>query len=100
MKNRLDRLVLIYRTLAHGDYSVLYADRDLYVAQRTGKPGMIVAINNGTQSRKQVINTPYRLATLYDYSETTGETIKTDIFGRAVIETPAKSYTIWSLKNF
>jgi alpha-amylase len=102
-KWKLDRLILINRTLARGDASVIFADTEYYVAQRTGEgksPGLVVAINNGSLSKKQDVFTSFKNTTLYDYSENTAKTITTDERGKATIETPSKSYTIWSLKKF
>ena len=102
-KWKLDRLIQINRTLAKGDVSVIFADTEYYVAQRTGEgksPGLIVAINNGSLSKKQDVFTSFKNATLYDYSENTAKTITTDERGKATIEMPSKSYTVWSLKKF
>lgn len=99
-KERLDRLILIHRTLAKGAFALLYADADYYLGQRLGPPGLIVAINNSSVIKRKEILTPYKNATLYDYSEVTGKTIQTNADGLVTIETPAKSYTIWSLKEF
>ncbi len=99
-KWKLERLILINQTLAKGDLSVLFADTEYYVAQRLGSPGLVVAINNSTVTKSQQVFTNYKNATLYDYSENTAKAIQTDAKGLATIETPAKSYTVWSLKKF
>jgi alpha-amylase len=102
-KWKLDRLIQVNKTLAKGGVSVVFADSEYYVAQRTGEgksPGLVVAINNGNLSKKQDVFTSFKNATLYDYSENTAKTITTDERGKATIETPSKNYTIWSLKKF
>ena len=89
--------------MAVGTLNVLFADLEYYIAQRNGDskvPGLVVAINNGAITKTQQVATRWKNATLYDYSENTTKTITTDANGRATIETPAKNYTIWSLKKF
>jgi alpha-amylase len=100
-KEKLSRLVQIHRSLAVGKLSVLYADREHYIAQRGGDgkvPGLVVHLNNSSQSQKRTIVTPWKNAEIYDYTGNT--TLKTDAQGRADILTGAKSYSIWSLKKF
>ena len=100
-KEKLSRLVQIHRSLAVGKLSVLYADREHYIAQRGGDgkvPGLVVHLNNSGQSQKRTIVTPWKNAEIYDYTGNT--TLKTDAQGRADILTGAKSYSIWSLKKF
>lgn len=102
-KKKLERLIQINRSLAVGSLNVLFTDGDSYVAIRNGGngvPGLVVSLNNAPRTTSKPAVTPWKNATLYDYSENTGETIKTDANGRAELTTPAKSYTIWSLKKF
>ena len=102
-KLKLERLIEINRSLAAGTLNVLFGDLEYYIGQRSGNdkvPGLVVAINNANASKTQQVATKWKNATLYDYSETSAKTIKTDANGRVTIETPAKSYTIWSLKKF
>ena len=102
-KQKLEKLIVINRSLAVGTLNVLFADLEYYIAQRNGDskvPGLVVAINNGAITKTQQVATRWKNATLYDYSENTTKTITTDANGRATIETPAKNYTIWSLKKF
>lgn len=99
-KSSLDRLMLINRTLAKGTFSLLYVDADYYIAQRLGSPGLIVAINNSNVTKRKEVLTTYKTSALFDYSENTGKTVQTNPDGLVMLETPAKSYTIWSLKQF
>lgn len=102
-KKKLERLIQINRSLAIGSLSVLFTDNDSYVAIRNGGngvPGLVVSLNNASRATTKPAITPWKNATLYDYSGNTSETIKTDANGRAELTTPAKSYTIWSLKKF
>jgi alpha-amylase len=102
-KSKLNTLLLINRSLARGSTSVLYADRDLYAAQRNGDgtvPGLVVFLNNSATAQSQQVTTRWKNAVLYDYSGTTTKTITTDANGRATLEAPGKGYTVWSLKSF
>ena len=102
-KEKLKRLVQINRSLATGNTSVLFTDRDSYVALRSGGngvPGLVVSLNNASRSTTKPAVTPWKNAVLYDYSGNTNETVTTDANGRAELTTPAKNYTIWSLKKF
>jgi alpha-amylase len=102
-KQKLEKLIVINRSLAAGTLNVLFADLEYYIAQRNGDgkvPGLVVAINNASASKTQQVATRWKNATLYDYSENTTKTITTDANGRATIQTPANNYTIWSLKKF
>lgn len=102
-KIKLERLITINRSLAVGALSNLFTDTEYYVAQRSGDaklPGLVVAINNANFAKKQQVTTQWKNATLYDYSENTTKTLKTDANGMVTIETPSKSYTIWSLIKF
>ena len=102
-KLKLERLIEINRSLAAGTLNILFGDLEYYIAQRSGNdkvPGLVIAINNAESPKMQQVATKWKNATLYDYSETTAKTIKTDANGRVTLETPAKSYTIWSLKKF
>ncbi|MFN3588037.1 MAG: alpha-amylase [Spirosomataceae bacterium] len=101
-KRELERLMLINRTLAKGTTGVLFADREKYIALRGGNtavPGLVVFLNNGTIPMTQTVITPWKNATLVDYSNHTNKEIKTDQNGRATLEAAAKNFTIWSLKK-
>lgn len=102
-KTKLEKLIQINRSLAVGGLNVLYTDSDSYVAIRSGGngvPGLVVSLNNASRTTTKPAVTPWKNATLYDYSGNTSETIKTDASGRAELTTPGKSYTVWSLKKF
>lgn len=102
-KTKLEKLIQINRSLAVGDLNVLYTDSDSYLALRSGGngvPGLVVSLNNASRSTTKPAVTPWKNAVLYDYSGNTNETVTTDANGRAELTTPAKNYTIWSLKKF
>lgn len=102
-KTKLEKLIQINRSLAVGDLNVLYTDSDSYLALRSGDngvPGLVVSLNNASRSTTKPAVTPWKNAVLYDYSGNTNETVTTDANGRAELTTPAKNYTIWSLKKF
>ncbi|MFN4085342.1 MAG: alpha-amylase [Spirosomataceae bacterium] len=98
-----EKLILIYRTLAKGNTGILHTDREKYLAVRRGNatsPGLIVFLNNGNSALSQSVITPWKNATLVDYTDHTNQEVKTDANGRVVLSSPAKNYTIWSLKTF
>lgn len=102
-KPGLEKLIRIHRSLAAGDLTVLYSDTDFYAAQRGGDsttPGLVVTLNNASRNMQRTLVTPWKNAVIYDYSGNTDMTLTTDAGGRAAISTPAKSYTVWSLKKF
>ena len=102
-KTKLEKLIQIKRSLAIGETNVLHVDNETYIAQRRGEgkiPGLVVAINNSLLANTKPVYTQWKNAILYDFSENTDRTLKTDENGRVNIETSAKSYTIWSLKKF
>lgn len=102
-KTKLNRLIEINRSLAFGSLNILFTDTETYIAQRSGStqtPGLVIAINNSTVASTKPAYTQWKNATLYDYSGNTNATLKTDGEGRVNLSTPAKSYTVWSLKKF
>ncbi len=102
-KAKLERLILINRSLARGKTGVLFADNEKYIASRTGDakvPGLVVFINNSNVAQKQSVSTNWKNATLLDYSQNTSTVLKTDNTGRVTLEVPARSYTVWSLNKF
>jgi alpha-amylase len=73
------------------------------VAQRSGddsSPGLLLHLNASAQSSKRTVVTPWKNALIYDYSENSTQSVRTDAQGRAEIATPSRSYSVWSLKNF
>jgi alpha-amylase len=102
-KKKIARLIQINRALAKGHVNVLFADANHYLAQRTGddtSPGLLLHLNNSAQNVKRSVTTPWKNAVIYDYSENSTLTLRTDAQGRVDISTPAQSYSVWSLKKF
>ncbi|MHA1583818.1 MAG: alpha-amylase domain-containing protein [Promethearchaeota archaeon] len=89
-------LVKIHNQYAKGTTSVLYADNDLYIAQRNGDPGLVVAINDNEQITKEhSVKTKWSQETLIDL---TGQmpNVTTDSEGNALIKASSNGYAIYA----
>ncbi len=99
-KTKLQKLMLIHRSLSIGEEKILLATQNEYVASRSGNdksPGLLLFINNGDTPSERTIITHWKNKILIDYSGNTYFFYKTDEEGKVTIKMPANSYAVWSL---
>ena len=99
-KAKLQKLMLINRSLAVGEEKFHLASNTEYVASRLGNeksPGLVLFINNSTLPAKRTITTHWKNKTLIDYSGNSHLLFVTDSDGNVTIQVPANSYTVWSI---
>ncbi len=102
-KNELNTLIKIHNEKATGTTSILYADRDEYIARRNGyngNPGLIVYFNTSPTYQEKWVETSSSWSgkTLVDLSgnETAHKpTVRTDRWVK--IKSAPNSYTVWSV---
>lgn len=100
-KSEIQRLLQINRSLAAGEITVLAAGKDEYIMKRVGQgtsPGLIFYINISESTKSLNVATQWKDRQLHDYSTNSSKTLLTDAVGKATIECPPNSYTIWSVK--
>lgn len=106
-KTELDNLMLINKTIASGDLTVLKVNKQEYIARREGteaNPGLIVYFNISSSPKTQQVLTNWKNATLFDYSRNTlfsseeANLPVTDTNGLATLTVEPNSYAIWSIK--
>lgn len=96
LHNHLRSLVQIHNQYANGPLTILYTDDDLYVAQRGGEPGLLVALNdNPIETKSITVNSKWKNTVLYDL---TGQMANTtvDDGGEVTISVPPSGYSIFS----
>jgi len=102
LKEELENLILIHRTLAVGDLQVLYADNDEYVALRKGNsvsPGLLVYLNTSENLVSRQVDTDWTTTFLADYTDNINGLVMTDDNGMATIFAPGNGYAIWSIND-
>ncbi len=96
LHHHLKTLVQIHNQYANGPLTILYSDDDLYIAQREGEPGIIIAINDNPTDIKSVkVASKYRNTLLHDL---TGQVSNTtvDNLGEVTLTVPPSGYSIFS----
>ncbi len=100
--NGIHKLMWVHKNLAVGNTELLYHDNDLYVAQRTGDPGLLIAINDSPNMQKSVTlfsKWKNRELTRHAYrsspNSSGGNPITTDSDGRVEISVPPRGYIIY-----
>ena len=99
-KTKLQKLMLINRSLAAGEEKFHLASNTEYVASRLGKdksPGLVLFLNNGNTPAERTITTHFKGKILIDYTGNSTERFATNNEGRVTLKVPANSYTIWSV---
>lgn len=99
-KPKIQKLMLINRSLAIGEEKFHLASNTEYVASRLGKgksPGLVLFLNNGNTPAERTITTHFKGKTLIDYTGNSTERFATNNEGRVTLKVPANSYTIWSI---
>ena len=100
-KDNLINLIWIHNNLASGTTTVLYVDKDEYVARRNGYngPGLVVYINNSDSWLERWVQTNWSNTQIHDYTGNSNWEPYTQSNGWVKIQVPPKSYTVWSVKN-
>lgn len=101
LKEKLDTLILINRTLAIGELTVLFSSSDEYIALRRGEgnnPGLILYLNRKGSADSHEIVTPWVDQDLHDYSGNITTGLSTNNSGNVQLKAPANGYAIWSVK--
>ncbi len=96
LRNQLKALIQIHNQYAKGTTSVLYVDEDIYIAQRNGDPGLIIALNDNPNDWRSIsIMTKWNNTILYDQSSQS-PSFTTDSHGIGLISIPPTSYVIFT----
>ena len=101
IKKKIQDLILINRALARGELEVLYSDSDEYVALRKGEgnsPGLVLYINRNGSEHMREVKVHWENEELVDYTGHIGSSIKSDGMGTVTLQSPGRSYAVWSLK--
>ena len=100
LKEKLKTLILINRTLAVGELTVLHSSNHEYIALRSGggaNPGLILYINRTGSEVTRTIISPWSSKSVHDYSGSIATGLTTDNTGTVELKAPARGYAIWSL---
>ncbi|APD07834.1 alpha-amylase [Flavobacteriaceae bacterium UJ101] len=100
-KERLNNLIWIHNNLAAGSTTNLWTDHDEYIAKRNGhaeKAGLIIYINNADYWQERWIQTNWNNTIIKDYTGHSNWQPTTQGNGWVKIQTPPKSYSVWSIK--
>ncbi len=99
-KNKLINLIWIHNHLASGTTTILYVDKDEYVARRNGYngPGLVVYLNNSDSWLERWVPTNWYSTRIKDYTGNSNWEPVTQSNGWVKIQAPPKSYTVWSVK--
>lgn len=99
-KTKIQKLLLIHRSLAVGAEKFHLASNTEYVASRLGNdksPGLVLFLNNSNTPAQRTITTHWKNKTLLDYTQNTTERFPTNNNGQVTLKVPANSYTVWSI---
>lgn len=92
----LRKLLEIRKDYASGTGSLLYSDQDLFIYQRNGNPGLILALNdNPTKTHTVTISTKYSNTLLYELMDF-GKALQANDKGQVTIQVPPLSYLVYS----
>lgn len=99
-KNKLNTLIKIHNERATGNTTILYADKDEYIARRNGyngNPGLVVYLNTSEQTQEKWVETNWASAAIKDHTSHAAAWNPTTRADKWVkIKCPPKSYTVWS----
>ena len=100
-KESINQLIQIRKELASGEWNVLHAEGDEFLASRSGdanKEGLVLYLNISDAEVSREVPTHWADASLKDFTENSAELIAVDANGMAILKAPANSYAIWSLE--
>ncbi len=101
-KNKLNNLIWIHNNKATGTTDILYADNDEYLARRNGyngNPGLIVYLNNSNNWLERWVPTNWYNAPIKDFTGNSNWYPTTQSGGWVKIQSPPKSYSVWSVNQ-
>jgi len=100
--NGIHKLMWVRKNLAVGSTELLYHDKDVYVAQRNGEPGLIISINDNADTENTVTvfsKWENKKLTSYAYRSTANRSgdnvITTGDDGRVEITVPPRGYVVY-----
>lgn len=99
-KEGIRQLIQIRKELAAGDWTVLFAEGDEFVASRNGdatKAGLVLYLNISDTEVIREVQTHWSELNLKDFTGNITELIAVDANGMAILKAPANSYAIWSV---
>ncbi|MBN1598076.1 MAG: Ig-like domain-containing protein, partial [Bacteroidales bacterium] len=101
--NGIDQLMWVRKNLATGSATQLYADEDLFIMQRNGSPGLLLAINdNNSVAKTATVQTKWTNTTLKPFawystvSTATPQCITTDANGNATVSPGLRGFVIYA----
>ncbi len=105
LKQGIDNLVWIHQHFANGFTNTLYGDSKTFIFERTGNPGLIVALNNSVWDPSWIyINVQTSFGSnvqLHDYTGHNANDCWTDNNGRVTLATPPGAnglgYACWGV---
>ncbi|MCX2742992.1 alpha-amylase [Mangrovivirga sp. M17] len=95
-KDKLNNLIWIHRNLAVGNTSILFSDKDEYIARRNGNPGIVVYLNDSGAWVERWVQTNWNSIRIKDYTGNSGWQPVTQGNGWVKIQCPPNSYSVWS----
>jgi alpha-amylase len=98
LKHKINKLISLRKKFAKGNTVNLFSSTETYIAQRTGDPGVIFALNNGLLHKNFNITTKWKDVILYDYINDK-EIGKTNKEGQINILIPPQDYIIVAPKE-
>lgn len=101
--NGIHRLMWVRRNLARGNTELLFEDKDLYIAQRTGDPGLLIAMNDHPDEQENVIiSTKWKNKKLIPYAFISNKNdfipadIETNEQGKISLTVPPRGYVVYA----
>lgn len=104
IKNEINRLIKIRKIAVGGDISIIHADADMYVQERSGganKYMSLLVLNDSSSTRTNSFQTSWINTLIVDLVATSGtpHSVTTDASGGMALSMPPRSYRIYSTTN-
>jgi len=100
-KKSIQELIQIRKDLAAGDWTILFAEGDEFLASRNGdanKEGLVLYLNISDSEVSREVQTHWSNTSLKDFTANQTKSIAVDENGMATLIAPANGYAIWSLE--
>jgi len=101
-KQRINELIQIRQELAAGEWSVLFANANEFLASRNGdgsKEGLILYLNISENEVSRETQTHWTNSNLKDFTGNVAELSEVNAEGLAILKAPGNGYAIWSLNS-
>jgi alpha-amylase len=96
LQPHIKALIVIHNNYARGPTEILYTSSDVYVAQRSGDPGLIIGLNDNPSQWKEVaVTTKWSNTVLHDLTGQAPDAV-VDTNGETTIQIPPKGYAVYS----